>query len=155
MQQEQCKLMDPSDTHNGVVASTPTVRTMHDKPCVLVIDDEHMVRVLVKLGLERTGFDVSIASDGQKGIDIYRAHREEIDVVLLDVQMPGFDGPQTLDALRELNYEVTACFMSGDLGGYEVNELLRRGAAEVIAKPFRLDKLANILRELLQGAPEI
>jgi DNA-binding NarL/FixJ family response regulator len=67
--------------------------------------------------------------------------------------MPGLDGPQTLEALRELNPEVLVCFMSGDASAYEPEGLRQRGAACVIAKPFRLEDLANVLRLVTQGVP--
>ena len=82
---------------------------------------------------------------------LFRAHSEEIAVVLLDVRMPGFDGVQTLDSLRELDREVPACFMNADTGAYEPEELLQRGAAYVIAKPFHLEELASMLRLLTNG----
>jgi CheY-like chemotaxis protein len=74
-------------------------------------------------------------------------------VVLLDVDMPDLDGPETLDALRELNPEVQACFMSGDSGNYQPDDLRKRGAAHVIAKPFLLKDLANVLRPLAERLP--
>lgn len=123
------------------------------KPGILVVDDEHMVRIMVQLGLERSGFNVWLAPNGREAVVLYRAHREDISVVLLDVFMPGLDGLQTLDALRELDSEVPICFMSGHKGAYESDELVRRGAASVIAKPFHLDELTNTLRLLAQGVP--
>ena len=146
MQQPQSKLSDPPDEKSQAAAAEPTVRQPSEKPGVLVVDDEHMVRIMVQLGLERNGFDVWLARNGREAIDLYRRHTEEIAVVLLDVRMPGLDGPQTLEVLRELNPEVLACFMNGDTGAYEPEDLLQRGAAHVITKPFRLDDLANILR---------
>lgn len=74
-------------------------------------------------------------------------------MVLLDVRMPGLDGLETLDALRKRDPEVRACFMSGDTGSYEPDELVQRGAAHVIAKPFLLNDLANILRLVAHGVP--
>jgi CheY-like chemotaxis protein len=154
MRQRQGKLSDPPNEKSHAVAAAPTVRQPCTKPGVLVVDDEHMVRIVVQLGLERNGFDVWLARSGWDAIDLYRRHSEEIAVVLLDVRMPGLDGPHTLDVLRELNPEVTACFMSDDTGTYEPEELLRRGASYVIAKPFRLDDLANILRLMAHGVPD-
>jgi CheY-like chemotaxis protein len=118
-----------------------------------VVDDEHFVRSMLQLGLERNGFDVWLAANGREATDLYRLHQDRIAVVLLDVRMPGLDGPGTLDALRELNPQVLACFMSGDAGAYDPQELLQRGAAHVIAKPFHLDPLADTLRLLVRGAP--
>jgi DNA-binding response OmpR family regulator len=153
MQQRHRKLMVPRDKKNRTAAPEPTVQRFGSKPGVLVVDDEHMVRIMVQLGLERNGFEAFLASNGREAIDLFRAHREEIAVVLLDVRMPGLDGVQTLNGLRELDCEVPACFMSGNTGAYKLDELLQCGAAYVIAKPFRPDALANILRLLTNGAP--
>jgi len=144
--------MEPPDRKSQVADVEPTVRPC-EKPGVLVVDDDHMVRIMVQLGLEQNGFDVWLAANGREGIDLYGAHREHIAVVLLDVRMPGLDGPQTLDALRGLNPEVLACFMSGDTGAYKPEDLRHYGAAYIIAKPFLLDDLVNILRLLAHGVP--
>jgi two-component system response regulator (stage 0 sporulation protein F) len=153
MRQRDGKLMVPHHEKSQTATREPIMRRLGTKPGVLVVDDEHMVRIMVQLGLERNGFEVWLASDGLEAIDLFRAHREEIAVVLLDVRMPGFDGVQTLDSLRELDREVPACFMNDDPGAYEPDELLQRGAAYVIAKPFHLDELANILGLLANHAP--
>jgi len=153
MQRQPRKVVVPPEKKSQALVAYPTVRQFHNKPGVLVVDDEHLVRIMVQLGLERNGYDVWLASDGREAIDLYRKHRENIAVVLLDLRMPGLDGPQTLDALRELNPEVVACFMSGAGGAYQPEELRQHGAAYVIAKPFLLDDLANILRLLANGVP--
>jgi CheY-like chemotaxis protein len=113
---------------------------------VLVADDEHFMRVMVQVGLEREGFAVWTAASGREAINLYRKYRAEITLVLLDINMPGLDGPATLDALRKLNPEVLVCFMSGNAGEYDPQELLLRGAAHFIAKPFHMDQLARVLR---------
>jgi len=120
-------------------------------PGVLVVDDEHMVRVLLQLSLERNGFEVWLASNGDEAIELYQDNKNCIDAVLLDVCMPGLDGPHTLGVLRKLNPEVRACFMSGDLGSYRSEDLIQLGAACVIAKPFRLNELASQLRLVANG----
>src|SRR5258707_543209 len=102
MQRQHRKLMDPPEKKSPAAAAEPTVRQPCAKPGVLVVDDEHLVRIMVQLGLEQNGFEVWPASNGRKAVRLYRTHRESIGVVLLDVRMPGLDGPQTLEALREL-----------------------------------------------------
>jgi CheY-like chemotaxis protein len=151
MRLDHHELSNPRDPENQAAAPESTLRRPSEKPSVLVVDDDHLVRHMVQMGLERNGFDVRLARNGREGIDLYRAHGQEIAVVLLDVRMPGLDGPQTLDVLRELDPDVLACFMSGDTGAYEPKELVERGAACVIAKPFFLDDLVNILRSLVYG----
>jgi CheY-like chemotaxis protein len=145
------KFIDPPAAVDQAAEGEPQLPQPRDKPGVLVVDDEHLVRVMVQLGLERNGFDVWLASDGREAIELYRKHRESIAVVLLDVRMPGLDGPQTLAALREWNPDVRACFMSADTGDYEPGGLRQRGAACVIAKPFLLEDLANVLRQVIEG----
>jgi CheY-like chemotaxis protein len=147
------KLVGPPAAESPAAAGEATVRQPRGRPGVLVVDDEHMVRALVQLGLERSGFDVWLASGGREAIQLYREHRDSIAVVLLDVRMPGLDGPQTLEALREMNPAVRACFMSGDMGAYGPEGQRQRGAACVVAKPFQLADLANVLRLVTQGAP--
>ena len=147
------QLVDPPAAEGPAAGGEATVRPPSDRPGVLVVDDEHTVRAMVQLGLERQGFNVWQACGGREALRLYRKHRDDIAVVLLDVRMPGLDGPQTLEALRELNPEVRACFMSGDTGGYGPEQLRQRGDACVIDKPFLLEDMANVLRRVTRGTP--
>ena len=124
---------------------------LDDGAGVLVVDDDHAVRVLVQLGLEQRGVQVWAAANGRQAVDLFQQHRERISLVLLDVLMPGIDGPGTLEALQREDPNVLACFMSGNTGVYTVEELIRRGAAHVIAKPFRLDELCQVLGTVVDG----
>jgi CheY-like chemotaxis protein len=121
------------------------------KPGVLIVEDDPLLRVLLCLWLKQHGFAVWLASNGSEAIDLYRLHRQAIAVVLLDVWMPGLDGPHTLDALRCLNPDVAACFMSGDMPCHQPAGLLERGARYVFAKPFDLDDLTQTLWRLARG----
>jgi CheY-like chemotaxis protein len=121
---------------------------------ILVVDDEACLRGVLNAVMRQQGFAVWLAAGGQEAVDLYRRHHEAIDVVLLDVRMPGQDGPQTLAALQELNPQLRCCLMSGDLGGYTEESLRHLGAAAVIRKPFRLAEVAQVLWELA-GEPEL
>ncbi len=151
MRERDRSSVDPPAADRGHADGEPMVQPLHDTHGVLVVDDDPMVRLVVQLSLEGDGFRVWSASNGWEALDLYQTHRDRIGVVLLDVRMPDPDGPATLDALRKLNHEVVACFMTGDMGAYEPEELRRRGAAHVIAKPFSLDELADVLRHLTHG----
>lgn len=112
---------------------------------VLVADDDADVRDLLNVSLRQEGFSVWMAADGHEALDVYRNHFETIDVALLDVCMPGLDGPQTLAALRKLTPQIRCCFMTGDPGTYTEQRLYRLGADVVFMKPFRLSDVAQVL----------
>src|SRR5262245_28789501 len=84
------------------------------RPGILVADDEACVREWLRAALQRHGFRVWLAADGEQAIDLYRRRRSEIVLVLLDVRMPVLNGPQTLARLRQMNPTVLCCFMSGN-----------------------------------------
>jgi two-component system, OmpR family, response regulator len=112
---------------------------------VLVDDDEEYLRRLLQIVLQQRGFRVRLAATGQEAVEVYRQHRETVDLVLMDVRMPGWDGPQTLAKLRILNPQVRCCFMSGGFTEYTEEELLGRGADVLLRKPFDLATVALML----------
>jgi CheY-like chemotaxis protein len=69
------------------------------------------------------------AADGLEAVDLYRRHRDEIAAVVLDVHMPGLDGPATLRALRALDPGVGCVFMTGRSGDCDEEALVALGAA--------------------------
>jgi CheY-like chemotaxis protein len=115
-----------------------------------VVDDEAAVRSFLDVGLRHYGFDVRLAADGQEAVKQYQQQGSELDLVLLDVRMPGLDGPQTLAALRQLNAELRCCFMTGQAGLYSEDELLNLGAIRVFHKPFQLAEMARVFSQQLK-----
>jgi CheY-like chemotaxis protein len=120
-------------------------RTLATKPGVLVVDDEPAIRALLRAALERSGFAVWVAVDGHEAIQVCEKVGPQISLALLDVRMPGLDGPATLRALQNLNPDLACCFMTGDAGKYTESELARYGAARIFAKPFALADLRAFL----------
>lgn len=117
---------------------------------ILLVDDEPDVRRLLELVLTCHGFTVLTAASGQEAVDLLRGREHAIAVALLDVQMPGMDGPQTLQALRQIDTDLPAVFMTGNMGRYDEAQLLTLGASAVLSKPFRsMDALAQRLREVI------
>jgi PAS domain S-box-containing protein len=84
-----------------------------DEHLVLVIDDEESVRAAVSDILEMEGIDVLTAPDGQTGVDLFSEHAHDVDLVLLDLSMPGLSGQETLDLLREYDSVVPVVLSSG------------------------------------------
>src|SRR5262249_22969715 len=101
-----------------------------------------MLLTLLNTVLQRQGFRVWLASTGSAALEVYQRQQSRIGVVLLDVRMPGLDGPQTLAELRRLNPDLACCFMSGHTGAYSDEDLLRLGAVCCFAKPFRVHEVA-------------
>lgn len=83
---------------------------------ILVVDDDFGVRNFLRVFLERYGFAVLLAEGGLMATELYREHQQSLALVLLDVQMPGMDGPQTLAELQKINPAVVCCFMTGSRG---------------------------------------
>ena len=133
----------------AIPAANPPVRP----PGVLVVDDDDGVRRVVAAGLRHHGFAVWLAAGGREAVDHYRRHGGAIDVALLDVQMPGRDGPGTLADLRAFDPNVRACFMTGDAGRYTDQVLVGLGALAVFRKPLHLGRLAARLDGLRGETP--
>jgi CheY-like chemotaxis protein len=151
MPRQQCEAASPAGQESYPAGVAAPCRQPGGKPGVLVVDDEPVVRDLLELALRYRGFEVWVAAGGAEALRVYQRHRDDIALVLLDVRMPGLDGPQTLDALQQIDPAVRCCFMSGELGGYEASDLLNRGALLLFPKPFRLMEVAGMLRHLVDA----
>jgi CheY-like chemotaxis protein len=120
---------------------------------VLVVDDEAPVLSVLAARLRIEGYKVWLASHGHQAIELYQRHLEEIAVVLLDVLMPGLDGPHTLIALQKLRPTVRCCFMTGNPRPYLEEDLLQMGAARVFRKPFAFIEVLDALNHLVGRSP--
>jgi CheY-like chemotaxis protein len=123
------------------------------KIAVLVVDDDPALRQMLQQTLVNMGAVVWPVGGGAEAVTVYREHAAEIDLVLCDVQMPGMDGPQTLQALQQINPAVVCYFMSGDPGTTSVSELEKLGAGYVY-KPFALRQFPGILQKHFGDNPE-
>ena len=116
---------------------------------ILVVDDEPAVRKVQTWVLERAGYDVLSASDGQEAVEIFEREGDSIDCVLLDLSMPRLDGEETLHALRKLRGDVCVVLTSG----FTEREMLERSSANsfnaVMQKPFAKAELLKTIHEVL------
>jgi CheY-like chemotaxis protein len=131
--------------------STPSATTSVSSPGILIADDESAILDFLRRGLSLYGFTVWTAKNGKEAIEIYRANRQAIAAVLLDVLMPDQDGPSTLGVLRTIDPDLRCCFMSGDLGQHTQEELLAAGASHMLFKPFPLSEVAQVLQMMVSG----
>ena len=119
----------------------------------LVVGDERAVLCDLAARLRIEGYTVWLADHGRQAIELYQRHREAIAVVLLDVLMPGMDGPRTLTALQELCPAVRCCFVTGDPTPYTEEALLQMGAVWVFRKPFAYTAVLDTLNRLAGRSP--
>jgi two-component system, cell cycle sensor histidine kinase and response regulator CckA len=118
---------------------------------VLVAEDEPQVRHLVRRALERCGYRVLEAVDGEDALEVAAAHGGRIDLLLSDVVMPRMGGPEPARRLSVDRPETRLLFMSGYAEQTLLDEAARAGAGQPIAKPFRVNALADRVREALDG----
>src|SRR5438552_13601114 len=108
---------------------------------VLVVDDEPMVRETLGQVLTDEGYVVDLAVDGESALE--RVHAARPDAILLDLMMPGMNGRQFLQALRDdPAYSAVPVLIMTAVHGLEVN-LAAIGASEVVEKPFAVEDLLN------------
>jgi PAS domain S-box-containing protein len=116
---------------------------------ILLVDDEKMILEVNKELLETMGYVVYAAGSGQEAIAVYLEKGSEIDLVILDMVMPGISGGETFDRLRQINPEVKVLLSSGYSITGQAQEIMDRGCNGFIQKPFQPEKLSLMVRELL------
>jgi CheY-like chemotaxis protein len=117
---------------------------------ILIIDDDAGIRRLLRAALERIGYQVSEAADGAAGVAEYR--RAPSDLVITDVVMPGQDGIETIQQLREEFPDSRILAISGgpiDGANGTFTDARPLGANAALAKPFTLDAFARTVADLL------
>jgi two-component system cell cycle sensor histidine kinase/response regulator CckA len=116
---------------------------------VLVVDDDEAVRELISAGLQRVGFDVLQAGDGQEGIAIFEQHRDEIRAVFLDRTMPNVSGEEAFEAIRRIDPDARVVLASGYSEKQAAEKFADRGLVGFLQKPFRIEALIKKLRQAL------
>jgi CheY-like chemotaxis protein len=124
---------------------------MVDRPLqrILHVEDEADIRTIAKLTLEAIGgFEVESCESGPEAIK--RISTFKPDLLLLDVMMPGMDGPMTLDALRKIpeGADTPAVFMTAKAQAHEIAKFRALGAVDVVTKPFDPQTLCDHLKDI-------
>lgn len=115
---------------------------------LLLIDDEEVILQVGQPMLESLGYKVMSASDGKTALEIFRRFSGEIDLVILDVIMPGMSGSAIFDELKNINPQVQVLLASGHSLSGQAEDLMSRGCVGFIQKPFSLEQLSIKLRGL-------
>ena len=102
--------------------------------------------------LGRLGYNVLVARSGKEAIEIYRNNEKSIEMVIIDLIMPGMDGGQVYDHLKEINPNLKVLLSSGYSIDGEAKEIMARGCNGFIQKPFNVHEISQKLRAVLGKA---
>ena len=118
---------------------------------VLVVDDDHSVLEMVRLTLERAGFEVLAAGSGEEALRIVDENPEPIDLLLTDIVMPGIRGTELAQQLERTRPGIGVLHMTGYAGEALARELGEARNLSLIAKPFSPRDLVRRVREVLRS----
>jgi PAS domain S-box-containing protein len=121
------------------------------KGTILLIDDEEVIRDLVKDILEACNYNVLSAVHGNEGIKIFDENKDRIDLVILDMVMPEKNGRQTFQELKAMSADVKILLCSGYEQEMYFQELFEAGASGLLRKPFQHSELIEKVRKTLEG----
>lgn len=116
---------------------------------ILVIDDQEVIRSVSKEMLELLGYSVIAAASGPEGIELFAGQHEKINLVILDMIMPGMGGAETFSQLRAIDPQVPVILATGYSVDGDVDEVLSRGCNGFLQKPYHAAQLAEKISEVL------
>jgi PAS domain S-box-containing protein len=116
---------------------------------VLVLEDEESLRLLVRRVLERQGYTVLEAADGEQGVELAEHHDGQIDLLLTDLMMPILGGREAAELIARQRPDMKVLFMSGFTSDLTSLELLFSPHANFLPKPFTPERLGQVIREAL------
>lgn len=136
---------------NGILettaASTETILT--GQGTILLVDDEEGILEIGKSMIETLGYQVITAHNGEEALACYENFKEQIDLVLLDMIMPGMSGGKIFDRLKLINSQVNVLLISGYSIEGEAKNILSRGCNGFMQKPFKIKELSRRIRDAI------
>jgi signal transduction histidine kinase/CheY-like chemotaxis protein len=139
-------------------ASDQRVRPPEERPVtdlsgygvVLVVDDDNYILQAVYVALESYGYSVLLANSGAVAIELFEEHRDQIDLVLLDMLMPGMSGEETFRALRLIRPDVKVLLSTGYAPDEATQRFTEEGLAGFLRKPYDPDELAGEVQRIIE-----
>jgi two-component system alkaline phosphatase synthesis response regulator PhoP len=123
---------------------------MDRKTHILVIEDEHHLAVGIKYNLEAEGYRVTTIGDGPAGLNYILENEADIDLIVLDLMLPGMSGYAVCEALRNSGYDIPVLILSARNLSEDRTRGFDVGANQYLTKPFDLDELLSRVKNLLQ-----
>ncbi len=140
-----------SDRKNEEAPHTAPEAILKGRGTILLVDDEEGILEIGRAMIEDLGYQAMTARSGEEAIDLYTAHKDGIDLVLLDMIMPGMNGGKVYDRLKSINPGINVLLISGYSIEGEAKKILARGCNGFIQKPFKIEALSRKIRDILGG----
>lgn len=117
---------------------------------VLLVDDEEIVIGVGKQMLQKLGYSVLVARSGEEAVEVYKNSPDDVDLVLLDMIMPGMEAGETYDRLKAINPQIKVLLSSGYALDQKAGAVIDRGCNGFIQKPFNMQILEAKIGEILE-----
>jgi CheY-like chemotaxis protein len=117
---------------------------------ILIIDDEEGYRKVLSNSLADLGYETKAVKNGFEALEEMK--RQRYSIILLDVKMPGMDGIELLDQIKETRFPSQIVIITAYTYEDVAKEAVRKGAKKVIIKPFSIDDITSCLNELCAGS---
>lgn len=118
---------------------------------ILLVDDEAMLRDTVSHMLESMKYKVIMVQDGKQAVGIYDKNGNDIDLIIMDIQMPEMDGIEAADLIWKKNPDAKIIFSSGYADPARLEELQRKGVKDLLRKPYRMDDLVDVIQRAINN----
>lgn len=119
---------------------------------ILIVDDEELVASMLAEHLQNLGCFTYHASNGEEALEILAQHKDELDVAILDINMPVMDGKAAYEKMIEIKPDIKVLVASGYIMNGSVKEILDKGAHGFIQKPYSLDNIAAKIRQVITAS---
>jgi CheY-like chemotaxis protein len=120
---------------------------------ILLVDDEETLRTVGSRLLESAGYRVLTAASGEEAVELYRREGSGVDLVLMDLNMPGMGGRQAMDEIAALDPRAKVLVTTGYSDQPQVRDAASATGGGYLAKPFRRSELLSAVRRVLDGGP--
>ena len=118
------------------------------QPRILIIDDEPLMRISIADALKAEGYQVNVAATGPEGVDFIK--KEQFDLIISDLRLPGLDGLQVLQTCREVSARTGVILITAHGSVETAVEAMKVGAYDYVTKPFSMDELLLIVKRLVK-----
>jgi len=118
------------------------------QPRILIIDDEPLMRISIADALKAEGYLAKVAATGPEGVDLIK--KEQFDIIISDLRLPGMDGLQVLQACQEISPRTGVIVITAHGSVETAVEAMKIGAYDYVTKPFSMDELLLIVKRLVK-----